>query len=141
MCSDFGHRLEGPSSDQPPPPEHSPASTRSEANYQPGSNNPPEKVLLLRQVWDGEGGLIQVCIPFTTFDWYNCRSHSKGLREDPESFLNLTRGIFQAHDPTWADIQSLLSVLLTREGKAMVFSKAQEEAKTTEIGYFMLFSD
>ena len=30
-------------------------------------------------------------------------------------FLNLAREIFQTHDPTWADIQSLLSVLLTGE--------------------------
>ena len=43
-------------------------------------------------------------------------------------FLNLAREIFQTHDPTWADIQSLLSVLLTGEEKATVFSKAQEEA-------------
>ena len=57
-------------------------------------------------------------------------------------FLNLAREIFQTHDPTWADIQSLLSVLLTGEEKATVFSKAQEEAdkenRTTQV---MFFSD
>ena len=46
-------------------------------------------------------------------------------------FLNLAREIFQTHDPTWADIQSLLSALLTGEEKATVFSKAQEEAASS----------
>ena len=50
------------------------------------------------------------------------------LKEDSVGFLNLVREIFQTHDPTWADIQSLLSVLLTGEEKGTVFSKAQEEA-------------
>lgn len=57
-------------------------------------------------------------------------------------FLNLAREIFQTHDPTWADIQSLLSVLLTGEEKATVFSKAQEEAdKEKEIMQAMLFQN
>ena len=50
------------------------------------------------------------------------------LKEDSVGFLNLVREILQTHDPTWADIQSLLSVLLTGEEKGTVFSKAQEES-------------
>lgn len=42
--------------------------------------------------------------------------------------LNLIRGFFQTHDPTWADIQSIFSVLLTGEEKPAIFAKAREEA-------------
>ena len=66
--------------------------------------HPLGKVLLFRQVPDGEAGLIQVYIPLTTSDLYNWTSPSEGLREEPEMFLNLSGRIFQIHDPTWADI-------------------------------------
>lgn len=52
----------------------------------------------------GEAGLIQVYIPLTTSDLYNWASPSEGLREEPETFLNLSGRIFQIHDPTWDDI-------------------------------------
>lgn len=78
---------------------------------------------------DGEGGLTQINIPFSTSDWYNWKSHSKGLREDPDGFLSLIRRIFWTHDPSWADIQSLLNVPLTRKEKVLIFSKVREEAK------------
>lgn len=38
------------------------------SNYQPGSNNPPGKVLSSRQVPDGERGLIHVHVSFTLSD-------------------------------------------------------------------------
>ena len=64
------------------------------------------------------------------------------LREDPERLLNLIRGNFQTHDPTWADIESHLNVLLTGEEKATIFSKAQEEAdKKKETMRVIIFSD
>lgn len=78
---------------------------------------------------DGEGGLIQTNIPFSTSDQCNWKSHSKGLREDPDGFLSLIRRIFWTHDPSWADIQSLLNVPLTMKEKVLIFSKVREEAK------------
>lgn len=50
------------------------------------------------------------------------------MREDPEGYLKLTKRIFQTQEPTRADIQSLLKVLLTGEEKATIFSKFQEKA-------------
>lgn len=44
------------------------------------------------------------------------------------------------HDPNWADMQSLLNVLLMGEEKATVFSKAREEADKAETMRVMLFS-
>ena len=48
---------------------------------------------------DGEGRLIQGHIPFTTSDLYKWKSHGKGMRKNPEGFLNLTRGLFRSMTP------------------------------------------
>lgn len=109
-----------------------PSPLRQNPIKQPWSNNPPGKVFPLRQVPDGKEGSSRYISRLPLLISTTCKvTHSKGLREDPEIFLNLIRGIFQIHDPTWADIQSLLNVFLMREEKTMVFSKAQEEAKRT----------
>ena len=54
------------------------------------------------------------------------KSHSKGLRENPEGFLNLIRESFRPITPH--GLTSSLKVLLTGEEKATIFSKAQKEA-------------
>lgn len=77
--------------------------------------------------FEAEGRLIQIYSPFTTSNLFNWKSYSKGLKKDPEGFLDLIRRILQIHDPTWAHIHSLLNILLMGEEKAMVFSKAGEE--------------
>ena len=51
------------------------------------------------------------------------------MREDPDGFLSLIRRIFWTHEPSWADIQSLLNVPLTGKEKVLIFSKVREEAK------------
>lgn len=96
---------------QPHPSEPSPATTKGRTNYQEGSTNPTGKVFPWRQVPSGEGGPIQGYIPFTTSDLCNRKIHSKGLREDPEGFLTLLRGLFQTHVSTKADTQSLQKLL------------------------------
>lgn len=63
----------------PPLPD---STTRLGTSYKPG-------IYPLRQVPDGEGRLINVNIPFSTSDLYNWKAHIKGLRADPEEFINL----------------------------------------------------
>lgn len=76
---------------------------------------------------DGEGRLIQGHIPFTTSDLYKWKSHGKGMRKNPEGFLNLTRGLFISMTPPgWHP--ELPQVTLNREERP-VFSKDLDEAK------------
>ena len=88
-------------SPSPIPPEPSSASTRSRTNYQPGSNNPLGKVLPLRQVPSGEGFIQVYASHLPLLICITGKLTVKRLREDPEGFLNLIRGSFQIHDPTW----------------------------------------
>ncbi|XP_059588356.1 uncharacterized protein LOC132252114 [Alligator mississippiensis] len=77
---------------------------------------------------DGEPTYRQtfVHIPFTTSDLYNWRNNTPSLRENPEKVRNLFEMIFKTHNPTWADVQSLLDVLLTPEERRMVVNKSHE---------------
>lgn len=47
--------------------------------------------------------------------------------EGRKVYLHLIRGNFHKHDPTWAEIQSLLNALLTGEEKVITFWNAQGE--------------
>ena len=72
-------RLQQPKTPHPPLED---STTRLGTSYTPG-------IYPLRQVRDSEGKLIHVCIPFSTFDLYNWKAHTKGLRADAEEFTNL----------------------------------------------------
>ena len=77
---------------------------------------------------DGEGRLINMHIPFSTSDFYNWKVHTKESRADPEEFTNLTKKIFSTYNPTWADIQNLLTTFLMADEKSCVLLKAREPA-------------
>ncbi|XP_059577661.1 uncharacterized protein LOC132248541 isoform X2 [Alligator mississippiensis] len=67
-----------------------------------------------------------VHIPFNTSDLYNWKNNNPSLRENPEKVQNQFKTIFKTHNPTWADVQSLLDILLTPEERRMVVNKARE---------------
>lgn len=50
----------------------------NQRTFKPRVQNPQGNVPPLRQIPDGEGGLIQINISFSTSDQYNWKSHSKG---------------------------------------------------------------
>lgn len=81
----------------------------------------------MRQIPDGEGGLIQVHIPFTTSE------QTKRLRKDPEGFLNPIRGIMQIHDPTRWDIRAFSRYSKCGKKRPRSFQKPRrKQTKRTE---------
>ena len=76
-----------------------------------GGKSPVEKEGPSRDTSHCHGQSSSRWLPFTTSDLCNRKIHSKGLREDPEGFLNLLRGLFQTHVSTKADTQSLQKLL------------------------------
>lgn len=65
---------------------------------------------------------------FKTFDLYNWKSHSKGLRVSPQEFITRIWRIFSTHNPTWPGVQTLTATLLTAEDKSATMAKTEEEA-------------
>ena len=106
---------------QPRPPEPHPAGMQSRTNYQPGSNNPPGKVVPLRQVSTGECGPTRfathwsrlICVTGHVIIGVERRLGRGGV-------LIQLGDPFRPMTPPWADIQSLLNVHQTGEEEATV---------------------
>ncbi|XP_061441646.1 uncharacterized protein LOC133364805 [Rhineura floridana] len=78
----------------------------------------------MREMLDGQGQVAYVHVPFTTSDLYNWKNQTPGLREDQDKHCQLWETIFASHQPTWADIQTLMNTLLSSEEKSLVLSQA-----------------
>ncbi|KAK4819206.1 hypothetical protein QYF61_026822 [Mycteria americana] len=95
------------------------------------SNNDPDEGLELvpviqaplRQATGVEGLPVFVHVPFTTSDLLNWKQSVGSYRENLDKIYQLGDAIICNHNPTWGDMQTLLSTLFTPEesvGRAMI---------------------
>lgn len=106
-CPNLGHRPKGP------PPSQLPSQNSAQQLCKMGlitirgqATHQEKYSLWWRPLakWRANPGTRPIYY-FLSVNWKN---HNKRLREDPEGFLNLIKGMFQTHDSTWYGIQSLL---------------------------------
>lgn len=79
-----------------------------------GLNN-TGKVLLLKQVPMEKKGTSRYTFHLPLLIYITGNVRIKGRGKTQRGFQNTIRGIFQTHDPTWADTKNLLKVLPLRE--------------------------
>ena len=66
--------------------------------------------------------------PFSTSYLFNWKNKNSTYREDPIHMTELFSSIFATYHPSWADISTLLNLMLTGDKRRMVIDKAREEA-------------
>uniref|UniRef100_A0A8C0J3G8 Core shell protein Gag P30 domain-containing protein n=1 Tax=Chelonoidis abingdonii TaxID=106734 RepID=A0A8C0J3G8_CHEAB len=73
-----------------------------------------------------EGERTVVYVPFTTSDLYNWKQQNPPFSENPAPLTAIFEISITAHNPTWGDMQVVLTVLLTPDERRMVLAKALE---------------
>ncbi|XP_040475449.1 uncharacterized protein LOC121099896 [Ursus maritimus] len=73
-------------------------------------------------------GLIFVRSVFSTSDLLNWKISMPPYLDDPIRMENFFASIFATHNPTWADIQTLLNFFLTSEERSLILERARAEA-------------
>ncbi|XP_029457823.1 uncharacterized protein LOC115091766 [Rhinatrema bivittatum] len=68
-------------------------------------------------------------IPFTSSDLFNWKQLGPSYAEKPEQMIDFLRGIFAAHNPNWADIRHLASILFTTEERRQIQLNMEEAAR------------
>lgn len=104
----------------------SPSRTRQGAPFGQGSSGMGAGQFPLRQLPVGTNGQGQPATyywtytPFSTSDLLNWKNKNPSYQKEPQKMTDLFTTIFSTHRPTWADIQSLLSITLTGERRLVV---------------------
>lgn len=73
-------------------------------------------------------GFILVRSQFSTSDLLNWKTKMPPYLDDPIGMKNFFASIFAIHNPTWADIQTLLKFFLTPEERSLILEQARAEA-------------
>ena len=66
---------------------------------------------------------------FSTSDLLNWTNPNPTYRENPQRMADLIASILATHHLNWADVQALLSILLTVYKRQLVINRANEEAQ------------
>lgn len=73
-------------------------------------------------------GFIFVRSQFSTSDLLSWKTKMPPYLDDPIGMKNFFASIFAIHNPTWADIQTLLKFFLTPEERSLILEQARAEA-------------
>lgn len=90
----------------------------------------PLNELLIGGVYGNQqlSGFIFVRSQFSTSDLLNWKTKMPPYLDDPIGMRNFFASIFAIHNPTWADIQTLLKFFLTPEERSLILEQARAEA-------------
>lgn len=109
--------------------------THQGTQFGPGNTLPQAGQLQLRQVPAGldDPGQPRALgfrhFPLSVTDLHNYKAKMPSYQDDPKEMENLFTFIFAFYHPNWADIQTLMLILLSPEERRMILEKTYEEAE------------